>query len=413
MKSNVKSVVVLTAICVVVATFLSVTNFFTAPVIENNKAAAAYDSLYEVMPDAAGFEDVEIPADAPATVIGLYKETSGLGYVATLSTTSQYSSDNMGITVAIGADGTIVGVTLTGYYESKDFGPDYPQTYVGADSALNGIDTFAGVTYSSAAFKGAIQDAFSVLVSSGAVAEGQKSEEQMIKELIPVVLPGCADALGAAQITEIDPMGYTAAYAANNHCGYAVVTSSDAGTIVGVINAFGDVKCYDLEGNEVDGPIEELKSAFPVLAEERAEDNLKAAKKAVGDDAELTPIASVPGFGAVTGAYEAVVGEDAYYVFNSITFGYSNELMESAIVLDAEGSVVTYKSISSLIVHGDYYTEHELTDASAYVSRFVGVNEVSYSDDTAMVAGATCTATAVSDSIHAAFNAFQAVKEAE
>ena len=153
MKSNVKSVVVLTAICVVVATLLSVTNYFTAPVIENNKAATANESLYVVMADAAGFEEVELAADAPATVTGLYKETSGLGYVVTLSTTSQYSSDNMGITVGIGSDGKIVGVTITGYYESKDFGPDYPQTYVGADSALNGIDTFAGVTYSSTAFK--------------------------------------------------------------------------------------------------------------------------------------------------------------------------------------------------------------------------------------------------------------------
>lgn len=170
MKSNVKSVVVLTVICVVVATFLSVTNFFTAPVIASNKEAAAYESLYVVMPDAQGFEKVELPADASETVTSLYKETSDLGYVATLSTTSQYSSDNMGITVAIGADGTIVGVTLTGYYESKDFGPDYPQTYIGADSSLSGIDTFAGVTYSSAAFKEAIQDAFDAL---NAVKEAQ------------------------------------------------------------------------------------------------------------------------------------------------------------------------------------------------------------------------------------------------
>ena len=146
MKLNVKSVVVLTSICVVVSALLSVTNFFTAPVIEENKAAAASASLTVVMPDAEGFEEIERPAEAPATVLNLYKETSGLGYVALLATTSQYSSGDMGITVAIGADGCISGVTLTSYFESKDFGSDYPQTYVGADSALNGIDTVSGVT---------------------------------------------------------------------------------------------------------------------------------------------------------------------------------------------------------------------------------------------------------------------------
>ena len=387
MKSNVKSVVVLTAICVVVATLLSVTNYFTAPVIENNKAATANESLYVVMADAAGFEEVELAADAPATVTGLYKETSGLGYVVTLSTTSQYSSDNMGITVGIGSDGKIVGVTITGYYESKDFGPDYPQTYVGADSALNGIDTFAGVTYSSTAFKEAIQDAFSVLISSGAVAEGEKSEDQMVMELLPAILPGCADALGAAQMTAIDPAGYTAAYVANNSCGYAVVTSNDAGTIVCVINAFGDAKCYDLEGNEVEGPADEVSAAFPSIADAFAERNLANA--------------------------QAAVGGDTYYVFNTDVFGFGNTVLQMAVVLDSEGSIVTYKPISDLIVHGDQYTAHELTDESAYASKFEGVNEASYTDDMSSVAGATCTATAVSDSIHAAFDAFQAVKEAE
>ena len=173
MKLNIKSVVVLTTICIVVSALLSVTNYYTAPVIEENKAAAANASLTVVMPDAAGFEEIELGADAPSTVQHLYKETSGLGYVVILATTSQYSSGDMGITVAIGADGTITGITLTSYYESKDFGSEYPQTYLGADSALNGVDTFAGVTYSSNALKSAVTDAFNVLIASGAVAEGQ------------------------------------------------------------------------------------------------------------------------------------------------------------------------------------------------------------------------------------------------
>ena len=58
MKENVKSVVVLTAICLVVAALLAVTNFYTAPVIEANKAAAATGSL-------AGWR-FPLPAPCPA-----------------------------------------------------------------------------------------------------------------------------------------------------------------------------------------------------------------------------------------------------------------------------------------------------------------------------------------------------------
>ncbi len=164
MKENVKSVLVLTAICLVVAAILAVTNFFTAPVIDQNKAENIQKSIVAVMPNAAGFEEIELPENTPETVQHIYKETSGLGYVAILSTTSQYSSGDMGITVGIGADGKIFGISLTSYFESKDFGQDtYPQTYIGQDSSLDGVDIVAGVTYSSTAFKEAIADAFNTV----------------------------------------------------------------------------------------------------------------------------------------------------------------------------------------------------------------------------------------------------------
>lgn len=410
MKLNIKSVVVLTTICIVVSALLSVTNYFTAPVIEENKAAAANASLAVVMPDAAGFEEIELGADAPATVQHLYKETSGLGFVATLATTSQYSSGDMGITVAIGMDGRISGITLTSYYESKDFGADYPQTYVGADSALGGVDTFAGVTYSSVALKDAVTDAFNVLIASGAVAEGQKSDEQLAAEIMPMALWGCADMLGSAQVTETDANGYDAAYVANNGCGYVVIATTDAGKIVCAVNAFGDVACYDLEGNPTEGPVDEIKAAFPVLANENMDANKANAQKAAGEGAVLTPIESAPAFGCVTGAFTADVDGQTYYVFNTKPLGYSNEVMEMAIVLDADGRIVTYRTITELILHEEYYTTHELTDKEAYKNRFIGLDSNTYSDDLTLVAGATCTADAVAGSINSAFEAYKAVK---
>lgn len=414
MKQNIKSVVVLTVICVIVSTLLSVTNYFTAPVIEANKAAAAGASLKVVMPDAKGFEEIAL-TDAPATVKQLYKETSGLGYVAVLGTTSQYTTagSEMGITVAIGSEGTITGITLTGYYESKDFGADYPQTYIGADSALNGVDTVAGVTYSSSAFKDAVSDAFAVLISSGAVAEGQKSEEQLVKEVMPIVLPAACDKLGNAVVNEITADGFTAAYEAVNGTGFIGVTAGDAGTIVCGVNAFGDVQFVDLEGNTVSGPVDAAKAAFGVLADKNADANQKNAQKAVGEGAVLTPIASVPSFGCITGAFTAEVDGQTLYVFNAKPLGYANEVMEMVVVLDADGKIVTYRTVTELILHEEYYSSHELKDKNAYIEKLIGLDEAGYSDDITAVAGATFTADAVANSVKSAYDAYKAVKEAQ
>lgn len=161
MNVNVKSVVVLTAICLIVAVLLSVTNFYTAPVIEDNKQKAIQESLAVVMPDSPGFTSVDLSlGNFPKTVTGVYTSNDGKGYAVTCETKSQYSSGNMAVTVGINFDGTIGGISLTGYYESKDFGSDYPDTYIGSSiDTVSDVDIVSGVTYSSNAFKGAVSDA--------------------------------------------------------------------------------------------------------------------------------------------------------------------------------------------------------------------------------------------------------------
>ena len=405
MKSSVKSVVVLSAICVVIAVILAFTNKITLPVIEANKASAETEALAVVMPDNDGFEEVAL-TDTSTAVQKLYKEKSGKGYVAVLSTKSQYSQDNMGIIVAIGTDGTITGVTITGYYETKDFGKDtYPLTYIGADSALNGVDTYAGVTYSSTAFKNAILDAFNVLIASGAISEGQKSDEQLVKEMIPTVLPGCVNAGGTAQVTETEVTGFDMAYAADNGCGYVLVEKAADGTLVYAVNAFGDVKCYDLEGNEQ----ESTKTvSVTCTATENMEKNLSRAKNMFDTDVEITAIESVPAFGCITGAFLVNDGTDTYYVFNAKSFGFQ-DLMEMTIVVDAEGKIAKYKTNTDLIQEEQYYTSHQLKDKTAYISQFVGLTEETYSDDITVVTGATITAGAVANTLRSAFAAYRAI----
>lgn len=420
MKDNIKSVVVLTAICLVVAALLAVTNFYTAPVIEANKAAAATGSLAEVIPGAAGFEEMELPADAPATVTAIYKETSGLGYVMTLETSSSYSASPMAITIGFGADSKISGVLLTNYQESKDFGADYPSTYVGQDSALGGVDTVAGVTYSSKAFKDAVTDAFNTLINSGLLAAGEKSEEQLIAEVMPLALPGCVNGTGVCVVEEatVSDASVTAAYKAKNGCGYIAVVSGANGTVVCGMNAFDDVQCFDLEGNDVTeasaDAVAAVKASFVAPAVENLEADQTTAMRAFEDgvEVELTPVESTGSFGAVVAAFKATVGEEVQYVILTHPLGYNDEVMSMRHIINANGEIIRFNTLSELIVHGEYYSDHQLTDEAAYREQFIGLTEDTYSDDMTLVTGATITSHAVAVAHRSAFEVFNHIKEA-
>ncbi|MBQ2729208.1 MAG: FMN-binding protein [Clostridia bacterium] len=162
MNKSVKSIIVLPLICLIVVALLAAVNHITAPIIERNALIAEQESLRVVLPGSEMFEEQELPEDAPATITGVYKEENGKGYAVTVQTTSSYSQNPMTFTVGVDADGKITGVAVTNYSETKDFGA-YPDTFVGKDASLEGVDIVAGVTYSSEAFKSAVLDVFSVI----------------------------------------------------------------------------------------------------------------------------------------------------------------------------------------------------------------------------------------------------------
>ena len=231
MNDSVKSVVSLVVICLVVTLALSAVNYFTAPVIAENNAKAVQGSFAEALPGADGFEELEPAADAPETVKSIYKENNGLGYVVILETTSQYSESPMGITVGIGTDGIIKNIVLTNYAETKNFGDDYPASYIGQDSALAGVELVSGVTYSSTAFRNAVTDAYTALFAVADVAAGEMSDDQMAAEAIGELLPSSLDNTGACKVEEKDGL-----FVSSNRTGYAMV----ADKVAYVTDAFGN-----------------------------------------------------------------------------------------------------------------------------------------------------------------------------
>ena len=155
--------VILVVVFVVMCALILVLNNVTAPIIEANAQGAELEPLYAVLPEASGFEKLEITA--ADTVTGIWKETSGLGYVVRCATNKGYTGDYIELTVAISSDGKISGISLDAYPETKDFGKDtYPQTYIGQNSTLADASIVAGVTYSSSAFRNAVSDAFEALI---------------------------------------------------------------------------------------------------------------------------------------------------------------------------------------------------------------------------------------------------------
>ena len=162
-KKNLIPIIVLTSICVIVAALLGGVNELTKGRIKQNALKKEQASLREVLPDSVIFEELEITsADGlPSTVKSAYRETAGKGYVLILATRSQYSAEDMTISVGISTDGKVSGVKITNYKESKDFGKTtYPNKYVGATAdTYDEVEVTSGVTVSSNAFKAAIGDA--------------------------------------------------------------------------------------------------------------------------------------------------------------------------------------------------------------------------------------------------------------
>lgn len=406
-----KSIAVLTGICLVVAVLLAAVNHVTAPIIEESAAGGAQASLYAVLPNAAGFEEETPAGEVPGTVTGIFRDTGGSGYAVTLSTSSSYSATPMTFTVGVGTDGKITGVEMTNYAESKDFG-EYPSTYVGQDSTLSGVDLYAGVTYSSTAFRSAVEDAFSVLIELGGVAQGNKTEEQIIEELKPLLLPGALTRAGTPKLEEYSVSGddIQQALRAANDVGYLYVLEDGGETFVAAVSSTGGVVCMNLEGKDVTAEKEVLAARALELSDTDSihEKNKTAAARALPDGAVLTPV-SVPGqFGTVSSVYSVSGAGAAAYAMVCTPYGYRTP-MKLVFVLSNNGETMGFRSAGELIQESDYYTNYSL-DESAYAAGLIGITGGTASEDLTLISGATMTGDGVWAALQDVFAAYEALR---
>lgn len=419
------SALVLVLIFAVFALVLFGINIFAAPLIEANGSAQQFAPLYSVMPEAKGFEliyDANDSAasalvDVPETVQAIYSETSGLGYAIRLSTTQGYTKEPIEFTIAIDAEGKISGTELTAYPDTRDFGADYPGSFIGQDSALGDVGLVAGVTYSSSAFKNAVSDGFAALIGNGLVGAGVKSDAQILTELSVQVFTGLANRDGVAQVEEPEIAEGQFTFIqkimkALNGSGFAFVAKDGESSYLLIANASGTVRVYDIEGKDVTetanaAMVEEASSYAAANTVSTADAEQKKLRTMVSEGAELTALSLGDAFNSVTGAYRIADGETTLYGFCARPYAYSNQPIAVYFVLDENGAIVSMAS-DEIILFGEYFTSYEL-DESQYKEGFAGLTADSFTGEQALISGATASTNAMTVATEDVFAAFQAI----
>ena len=461
-KKNLMPIVVLTAICVVVAALLGLVNLLTEQRILDNEAQKVYDSFRVVLDGT--FETLEVPEDAPKSVTSLYKVTEDgalKGHVLTLITKG-YAGD-ISITVGVDKDGKVTKAVVTSEAEShgKAGMKNYTDNFAGVGpDEVESVDTFTGATASSTAIKNAIVDAVKFMAGIETEETLPKTDEEIIslaKQLIG----------SDVELTDVTPDNADIVkrmYKASNNKGYVAYTLvisqygtvetetlihiSNTGKIVStnklvwktsdamygyvpptddVVNAFydrlpgnssGNVDSVELVTNATNtstnlmkGIKEALAIADSLIKQDMPTpeaDIIAAAKELIGADVELTDVTPEER-SLVKKIYKAGAGKGyiAYAVVVSQSYGTVET--ETLIHINSNGKIAGVKKMvwkTSDAIYG--YVPPTEDVVNAFYDRLPG-NGSSTIDGVDLVTNATNTSTNLMGAIKEALSATDAL----
>ena len=189
-KENLKPVIVLLAICVVVAALLGAVNLLTEDIIEDNEQQKVFESLKEAM-DGHITPIKNLPDGTPKSVTGMYEVRENAssdtlkGKIVTL-VVKGYAGD-ISMTVGVKSDGTVSKVVITSQSEShgKAGMASYPDKFkgVGADE-VGSVELFTGATVSSTAIRGGVADAIAAATGAGSSEPEEETLPKTDAELL-------------------------------------------------------------------------------------------------------------------------------------------------------------------------------------------------------------------------------------
>lgn len=223
MKKYLNNILVLVCICAVVSVILSVTNALTAPKIEANEKEKTRKALLQVMPDGVSFEPVDISAETlPSTVREVYRAENG-GYVIKLSTTG-YSTGFV-IMCGIRTDGTVSGAVCLSSTETLGYEKTYGQSFLDKNKEeVEGVDTIAGATKTTAAYRSAVRDALNAALILYGHDVDIRTEEEILRDNLSAALPSANGEFEKRFLTE-KLVGVDAVYEAKNKSGFVFLMS--------------------------------------------------------------------------------------------------------------------------------------------------------------------------------------------
>ena len=407
-KHLINTILILLAFALVFSAAMFGLNFITGPIIEENNKGAEFAPLLAVMPDADNFEEITSTlAGVPESVIAVYKETSGRGFVVRTSASTQYSKEPMEITFGVTADGKICGIQLDVYTDSIDFrskDANYIGSYLEKDSALADIGTVSGATYSSSAFKTAVSEGFAALISNSLIVEGVKSDAQILQEMIPTLAPGMLKTEEVAASGNIEK-----ALKAGNDAGFAYVIKNGDASFLALVNATGTCKVYDVTGADVtDAQTAIADEAVAASASQKSYSADLSTKitKLYENAAEITEI-KIDTFNTVVAAVSFKVDGADYYGFYSRSIGFHQ--MDVFFVIDANGAIAKMDA-KQFIFEEEYFMQFGGMNNGEYKAGFEGLTSETWTGDAAVIATATMTSNAMKQSTEDAFAAFNSIK---
>ena len=162
-----KPVVVLTVICIVVSAALAAVNGVTAPIIAEAAAKAADAARYELLPEADGFEEIEVEVEG---VTSMHKATNGVGYVIAAQGNGYGGNGSVKLMIAYDNEGNITNITVTDCSgETPGIGDKivkeawFMEQFLGLNGEAKkgeNVDTISGTTISSGAALNAVNAAY-------------------------------------------------------------------------------------------------------------------------------------------------------------------------------------------------------------------------------------------------------------
>ena len=399
-------------------------NGFTAPIVAENErlaAEAAAEAEKALLGDSELLYD---RADAAAstlavtadTVQSVYRDATKETYLLRLETSEGYSKQPIKLLLTIDFEGKVVDLSIEENPDDKELGEEFPQSFAGQDSTLAGVELVAGVTFSSSAIRCAVNDGFNTLIDNGLFAAAEKSDSQLLNELIPLVYPGLVNKAGVPQAEELAGEGdVLSGLKATNGSGFAWFVGGEENRLA-VSTALGGVTVYNTAGEDVTAAadpalVEQIAALSAANAEDFSAKDAKNFGRLLPEGTELTAI-EIPGYaGCVTGAYSAETPEGTRYAFAARPYGYANEPMEFYFVLDENGAIAALRT-GELILHSDYFSAYELDEAS-YKEGFIGLTGESYTGEQTLITGATMSSDAAASAVNDVFAAFDRLVESE